>query len=123
MGEHVTSSGGQDPGDTAVASQRTGRSQRGVVKSGDSGMTPDAARPSSMKTGPEFSFDPGEPLDKRTREVLMVIGALEGQGFVSSESFELRLRQMISMGLYYEAEAMAEGFRKVRTTFMQGFMG
>jgi hypothetical protein len=76
-----------------------------------------------MKTGPQFSFDADEELDPRTREVVMVIGALLGGGFTSSGTVRKMIMDLQQMGLYHESKALADGFSRVRTQWMQEFMG
>tara|TARA_Y100000034_G_scaffold125408_1_gene174919 strand:+ start:6858 stop:7223 length:366 start_codon:yes stop_codon:yes gene_type:complete len=121
MAKHAISFGESVPGSTDVALRKTGSSPQKVTKS--EGSEAAAAPPSSTKIGPEFSFDPEDPLDGRTREVLMTIGGLMGGSFSSSSQARLLVRQMKKMGLHQEALAFARGYAKMRTDFMQGFMG
>lgn len=123
MAKRVSSSEGPVPESTAAVLRKMARSRQMATRSEASETTPAVARPSSTQTGPQFSFDADEELDPRTREVVMVIGALLGQGFNSSGTARKMIMDLQQMGLYPESKALADGFSRVRTQWMQDFMG
>jgi hypothetical protein len=122
-GPSASSSEDLVPESTDAASPRTVSSALTAERSEVLARTQDAAPPSSTRTGPKFSFDVDEPLDNRTREVLMTIGGVVSGGFTSQDAVSLWLIQLINMGLKQEALAIAEGFSRRRPAFMHEFMG